>query len=292
MINAQVTVRSARQTDHTPIANLMYFEPHVHRHLDWRGPLEWLGTPEYWVLEQNDSIMAALACPPDPENVAWLRLFAHSSDVSTTDAWNLLWQRARTFLHERDLSVAAITTADWFSALLSESGFIAKQQIVVLEHNSAIFQQRPIPAEVFLRPMSEHDLPVVAEVDKSGFAPLWRNSQQALVSGFMQAGFATVAQLNGEIVGYQISTRNSFGVHLARLAVTTRMQGHGIGYLLVQDLLTQSRRAGLHRMTVNTQSDNSISLALYKKIGFELTGEHYTVFVFQLKDSTVPLRFC
>ena len=282
MINTQFAVRPARQSDHTPIANLMYFEPHVHRHLDWRGPLEWLGAQEYWVLEQNGAIVAALACPPDPDGVAWLRLFAHSSDVQTGDAWNALWENAKLQLSGRNLLVAAITVADWFSVLLSESGFTSKQQIVVLEQNSAIFQQRPIPSELVLRPMTEHDLPAVTEVDKSGFAPLWRNSHQALHSGFLQAGFATVALFNGEIVGYQISTRNAFGVHLARLAVTVRFQGRGIGYLLVQDLLTQSRRAGLRRLTVNTQSDNSTSLALYKKIGFEVTGERYTVFTCQL----------
>jgi ribosomal protein S18 acetylase RimI-like enzyme len=282
MINTQFAVRPARQSDHTSIANLMYFEPHVHRHLDWRGPLEWLGAQEYWVLEQHGVIVAALACPPDPEGVAWLRLFAHSADVQTGDAWKALWENARFQLEGRSLVVAAITVADWFSALLSESSFLTKQQIVVLEQNSAIFQPRPIPSDLVLRPMTEYDLPAVTEVDKSGFAPLWRNSQQALRSGFLQAGFATVALINGEVVGYQISTRNSFGVHLARLAVTVRLQGRGIGYLLVQDLLTQSRRVGLRRLTVNTQSDNNTSLALYKKIGFELTGERYTVFTCQL----------
>jgi ribosomal protein S18 acetylase RimI-like enzyme len=260
----------------------MYFEPNVHRHLDWRGPLEWLGADEYWVLEQNGLVTAALACPPDPEGVAWLRLFAHSSDVPTTEAWKVLWENAKACLAGRNLLVAAITVADWFSVLLSESGFTTRQQIVVLEQKFNTFQPRQIPSELILRPMTEHDLPAVTEVDKSGFAPLWRNSLQALQSGFRQAGFATVAQINGEIIGYQISTRNSFGAHLARLAVTAPLQGQGIGYLLVQDLLMQCLRAGLHRLTVNTQNDNLNSLALYKKIGFELTGERYTVFSLQL----------
>jgi ribosomal protein S18 acetylase RimI-like enzyme len=282
MTNTQLTVRTAQQSDHTSIANLMYFEPQVHRHLDWRGPLEWLGVDEYWVLEQHGLVIAALACPPDPEGVAWLRLFTHSSVISTSNAWDLLWEHAKTCFYGRNLMVAAITIADWFSTVLAESGFIVRQKIVVLEHISTTFQQRPIPAGIVLRPMTESDLPIVTEVDASGFAPLWRNSQQGLHSGFLQAGFATVALVNGVIVGYQISTRNSFGVHLARLAVITRLQGRGIGYLLVQDLLTQSWHAGLRRITVNTQNDNHTSLSLYQKIGFELTSESYTVFTYQL----------
>jgi ribosomal protein S18 acetylase RimI-like enzyme len=100
--------------------------------------------------------------------------------------------------------------------------------------------------------------------------------------GFSQAGYASLAQIGDEVVGYQISTRSSFGVHLARLAVLPGFQGRGIGFALVQALLKQARFAGLHRVTVNTQGDNQASLALYQKMGFILTGENYTVFTYPL----------
>jgi ribosomal-protein-alanine N-acetyltransferase len=282
MVNTQLAVRVAYQADHSQIANLMYFEPHVHRHLDWRGPLDWLGVPEYWVLEQFGSVTAALACPPDPENVAWLRLFAHSSAVPLAEAWSVLWQNAKLSLQDRGLTVAAITVNDWLADLLVESGFESNQQIVVLEYNYSSFQQRQIPPGITFRRMTEKDLHAVAIVDAAGFSPLWRNSLSALRSGFAQSGFATVAEIDGEVVGYQISTRNSLGAHLARLAVLPRYQGRGLGYLLVQDLLNQAHYVGLYRLTVNTQNDNRTSLALYQKIGFQLTGERYTVFNYSL----------
>jgi ribosomal-protein-alanine N-acetyltransferase len=282
MVNLQLVARTANPSDRIQIANLMYFEPHVHRHLDWRAPLDWLGASEYWVLEQSGTITAALACPPDPEGVAWLRLFAHSSSVSLVDAWTNLWETAKTVLHDRDLTVAAITVSDWFGSLLTDSGFAGRQQIIVLEQNSFPFQERPIPPDIQIRPMKEADLPAVAAVDAAGFDCLWRNSLATLRFGFSQAGFASVAQINNEIVGYQISTRNSFGVHLARLAVFPQQQRHGIGYHLVQDLLNQARHAGLYRLTVNTQNDNQASLSLYQKMGFVLTGERYAVYTYQL----------
>lgn len=282
MVNVQLVARTANPSDRMQIANLMYFEPHVHRHLDWRAPLDWLGASEYWVLEQSGVITATLACPPDPDGVAWLRLFAHSASVSLVDAWSVLWQTARTALQGRDLTAAAITVSDWFGSLLTESGFEGRQQIVVLEQNSSSFQERPISPDIQIRPMAEADLPTVAAVDSAGFERLWKNSLTTLRLGFLQAGFATVAQINGEIVGYQISTRNTFGVHLARLAVVPQQQRHGLGYYLVQDLVNRVRLAGLYRLTVNTQNDNRASLALYQKMGFILTGERYTVFTCQL----------
>jgi ribosomal protein S18 acetylase RimI-like enzyme len=282
MVNNQLVARSANPSDRMQIANLMYFEPHVHRHLDWRAPLDWLGAPEYWVLEQGGAVTAALACPPDPEGVAWLRLFAHSSSIALGDAWSVLWDTARMVLEGRELTVAAITVSDWLGALLTGSGFTGRQQIVVLEQNSFPFQERSIPPDIQIRPMSEADLPAVAAVDSAGFDRLWKNSLNTLRFGFLQAGFATVAQINDEIVGYQISTRSSFGAHLARLAVIPQRQRRGIGYYLVQDLMSKTRLAGLYRLTVNTQNDNQASLALYQKMGFVLTGERYTVFTYQL----------
>jgi len=282
MVNIQLVTRIANPSDRIQIANLMYFEPHVHRHLDWRAPLDWLGATEYWVLEQSGTVTAALACPPDPEGVVWLRLFAHSTSVPLVEAWTTLWDTAKTALQGRDLTAAAITISDWFAPLLADSGFAGQQQIVVLEQNSFPFQERPIPADIQIRPMSEADLPAITAVDHAGFDRLWRNSLATLRLGFSQVGFATVAQRNNEIVGYQISTRNSFGVHLARLAVLPQQQRHSIGYYLVQDLLNKARLGGLYRLTVNTQNDNQASLALYQKMGFVLTGERYSVFTYQL----------
>jgi ribosomal protein S18 acetylase RimI-like enzyme len=282
MVNIQLLARIANPSDRMQIANLMYFEPHVHRHLDWRAPLDWLGAPEYWVLEQTGTVTAALACPPDPEGVAWLRLFAHSSSVPLVEAWSTLWETARVALQGRDLTMSAITVSDWFADLLTDCGFTGQQQIVVLEQNSLLFQERLFPPDIQIRTMLEADLPAVAAVDAAGFDRLWRNSLATLRFGFLQAGFATVAQVNNEIIGYQISTRNSFGAHLARLAVVPQRQRHGIGYYLVQDLFNRVRFAGLHRLTVNTQNDNQASLALYQKMGFVLTGERYTVLTYQL----------
>ena len=282
MVNLDVAIRQAQPGDQSRLANLLYFESYVHRHLDWRSPLDWLGTPEYWVAEQNGQVNAAFACPPDPENIAWIRLFLRSASIPADVAWNSLWETARQSLAgRRGLIVAAIVIHDWFQKLLTAGGFIQGQQIILLEHEGRPFEERPPRPDVLIRPMGQADLPEVARLDTQAFAPLWRNSLASLERAFTQAGPATVAFSNGQMVGYQISTKNSFGVHLARLAVNPAFQGQGLGYALVQDLLYQIYRMGIFRLTVNTQSDNRASLALYQKIGFVLTGESYPVFTYQ-----------
>jgi ribosomal protein S18 acetylase RimI-like enzyme len=281
MVDLEFKVRTARTADQTRIANLIYFEPYVHRHLDWRTPLDWLGIPEYWVIEQNGQVMAALACPPDPENVAWLRFFVHIAAIPSSEAWGILWKTAKqTFANRCGVTIAAIALQPWFKELLLTDGFKELQQIVLLEQNTAPFREIPLPAGVSIRSMNHDDLPTVAQLDAEAFAPLWQNSLTSLQHAYVQAGPATVAILNDSIVGYQISTKNPFGVHLARLAVHPNYQGRGLGYALVQDLLLHTQHMGIRRVSVNTQSDNPFSLALYQKIGFVPTGERYPVFTY------------
>ena len=69
MINVSLQVRRAVIEDHLQIASLIHNEVASHRHLDWRVPLEWIGSPNYWVLEDGGRITAALACPEDPPRV-------------------------------------------------------------------------------------------------------------------------------------------------------------------------------------------------------------------------------
>ena len=60
MINVSLQVRRAVVEDHLQIASLIHNEVASHRHLDWRVPLEWIGSPNYWVLEDGGRITANL----------------------------------------------------------------------------------------------------------------------------------------------------------------------------------------------------------------------------------------
>src|SRR5688572_11274044 len=128
------SIRPAVSGDQQQIANLLYFEEHVHRHLDWRAPLDWLGSSHYWVLEEKGHILAALACPQDPPGIAWIRLFTHASPLTGPEAWSPLWEAARAGIAAvGGATVAAIVLHGWFESLLRSSGFKLHQKIILLE---------------------------------------------------------------------------------------------------------------------------------------------------------------
>ena len=286
MINS--LVRPADLSDHQQLSNLIFFETHLHRHLDWRSPLEWLGAPFYWALEEGRRITAALACPPEVDGIAWVRLFVYSGHWSPQNAWSMLWATAtEEIARASGATVAAIAMQPWFRRVLEGSGFENRQQIVMLEWHGSTSRQWAAhqPQGLQIRGMKSSDLPAVTETDHASFDPLWHNSFDTIERAYAQALYATVAEKDGEIIGYQLTTGHQQRAHLARLAVHPSLQGRGVGRALLSDLYARLTKAGIIRLSVNTQSDNSASLSLYKKMGFNRTGEEYPVYTIQIPAS-------
>ncbi len=283
-MSSSLTVRTATEKDHQEIANLMFFERHVHRHLDWRHPTDWLGSPFYWVLERNERIMAVLACPQDQQEITWIRLFTHTEQISDEESWEILWEHAKGEISQYgDFKVAAISLQNWMKALLQAHGFKNDEQIVMMAWQEAHPHAWKTPSGIRIRKMEAADLPAVARVDEAAFLPLWQNSLSMLEQAFPQAVIATVAEENGEILGYQFSTGSPYGAHLARLATHPKAQRRGIASALLGDLTTKISKKNLEQLSVNTQSNNLRSLALYKKCGFHETGEEYPLYTYNIK---------
>lgn len=282
MISLNLQVRRAVAHDHRQIASLIFHETNTHRHLDWRSALEWIGSQNYWVLDENGAITAALACPEDPPTVAWIRLFSHHSHLSGPKAWSALWETARAdiFRSGSRATIAAIVLKHWFQNLLVASEFELQQNIVLMQLK--IEDVKPLAAskEIRIRPMQPGDLPGVAAMDLMAFGAFWHNTLDSLQRAYSQSVYATVVEDDSGVIGYQISTGNPLGAHLARLGVRREAQGRGVGSALVSDLIRYLEIHQAGSLSVNTQSDNIASLALYKKFGFKSTGEYFPVFVY------------
>jgi ribosomal protein S18 acetylase RimI-like enzyme len=270
--------RLATMRDSASLLNLIQNSRYVHRHLDWHQPLEWIGHDPFWLLENTYRVLAALSIPPDPPGVAWIRLFACSDYVSVEEAWRTLLDKCIQSFREQTISIATIGLSTWIGKLLESSQFEHYQDIVVLERN--------IPGDetyhtkgITVRPLREGDFAQVLEVDNTAFELIWRISEDELTHAMKASKYTSVAIHEGKIIGYQLSTGNPFSAHLARLAVLPKYQGQGIGYALIQDLLSFFQRSGIPSITVNTQQTNHSSLHLYKKMGFQLTGETFPIYL-------------
>lgn len=281
MLNSNLAPRPASIADYSQLARLLNHQLSVHRHLDWRHALDWLGHKPFWVLEQNGEIVAALACPPDPADIAWIRLFFCLPSVSINLAWKILFEQALNQLRtSSNPQIAAVALQTWFAGLLSQNNFTHYQDIVILSWENTPICTLPNPPGILIRGIEPADLPDIAAIDAGSFEPLWVNSYEAVTLAYDQSDYATLAELDGQVMGYQLTTANPFNAHLARLAVSPQAQGHGLGHALVQDMMLHYQDRRIWQITVNTQSTNHHSLSLYQKIGFQLTGEKFPVYTY------------
>ncbi len=282
-------LRPAAPADLSGLSAFFKSRINIQHHLDWRTSLEWIGFQPYYLLLRQNEILAAMAAPVDPPGVAWIRVFGVTMEIPPEKLFPILLERClKDLAAEPQPVLAALGLQDWFRDTLEKNNFHLQQQIVVLGWDFNLRPARKIPDGLVIRPMIAADLPAVAHVDKLAFKPLWQNSLDALILAFHKASIATVALLNDEIVGYEISTSTPINTHLARLAVNPQYQRKNIGYEIVRDMLMTSLKMNCWQVTVNTQGDNTSSLALYESLGFTLTGENFPVYIYETMKTEEP----
>jgi len=272
------TIQQTSSQDHAKVSGLIASARWKHLHLDWIQPHQLAGQLPFLLAWHEGLPLCALGCPPDPPQVAWIRVFAVTSGVSLGGSWEALWPPSLAMLREaRVLQAAALVSAGWMEPLLERSGFSLENDVVFMEHRlSGIPEPPPHPGE--LRPLRPADLPEVLSVDWRAFEGLWRFSTHTLKAALDSAGRASAVEAEGKVVGYQITTESPFGAHLARLAVEPAWQGRGIGRALAVEALNWADGRGLDVLSVNTQADNAAGRRLYRSLGFLESGQVFPVY--------------
>jgi ribosomal-protein-alanine N-acetyltransferase len=280
-------IRAANIKDAGNISQFLSTQSYIYRHLDWRTPQDWLGFQPFLLLEDQNNLAGIMACPPEPPGISWVRLFSANPRFNIPKIWAVLFKKTTDILEHSGYSrLVALGMQKWFEDLLIQSQFTTRQSIVVLEWDESLPPQRSLPPDFIIRPMTVMDLSAVQHLDELAFNPIWQHSVDALVLALAQSSISTVVEANHKVVAYQMSTSYASSGHLARLAVDPQVQRQSIGYGLVRHLLLELKKRGVWRVTVNTQDDNFASLSLYKKLGFDLTGEEFKVFEYAMSGQS------
>jgi [ribosomal protein S18]-alanine N-acetyltransferase len=267
----------AKSSDTSNIAQFLDRARLVQRHLDWTPLLDWIDTPPFLQYIEHEHLIGVLVCAPDPINVCWIKCFACNSPSKVNEIFASLLFQARKMLTNKVDHFYALGLQDWFISTLDHFAFTKFQDVIVLSLVQNAFHKSQTQ-NAFIRPMELNDIELVAAVDHQSFEPIWTISSKGLEAAFFQSAHASVAEMNGEIVGYELSTANSFSAHLARVAVLPQFQQEHIGYQLVENMIDSFIQRGISSITVNTQSTNHASLQLYNRIGFKPTGAQFPVY--------------
>jgi ribosomal-protein-alanine N-acetyltransferase len=271
------TVLQATSSDTSEIASFLDRAKLVHRHLDWTPLLDWIDSPPFLKYYLNQHLEGILACPPEPPGVAWIKCFACNQASEPASIFQSLLIEAKKYLPSSVDYIIALGLNEWFKYILQTNNFEKFQDVIVLR-----YEHKPLEIIVkgvtTVRPMELFDIDEVARIDQTSFEPIWAISSSGLESAFFQAEHTSVAEINGKIVGYELSTANQFSAHLARVAVLPDFQHENIGFQLVSEMVTYFLNRGIAEITVNTQDVNHASLNLYKKTGFIPTGDRFPIY--------------
>jgi ribosomal-protein-alanine N-acetyltransferase len=288
-VQTSITVVPYSQADHTAVRELLRARQRLHLHLDWRSLDGWLAAPNLICLVAQNApgtggaqrVVACLGAAGSAGGVAWLRMGALAG-WATLDALDALWGQLRAELVGHGVAQVGVLAIDgWIEGSLPAWGFVQSNAVVTYRHRGKHQPAALVPA-LNLRHATREDLPAIARIDEVAFGPLWRHNQTDLGSAFGVAASVTVAELEGHIVGYELSTQHRENGHLARLAVLPHLQGQGIGSCLVSSVLVQFHQRGIREVTVNTQQDNHVSQHLYERMGFKPTRHSIPVWTLDL----------
>ena len=294
------SVRIGRRDDALVITNLLREAKYVHLHADWHYPDDWLGSPCFVVVDGHDGgngnrsltdrlfgsqmdLQACLAVAADPPPAAWVRVAAVTEAAHAQQILAAMFASIVDSLHQDSVTrLGWLLIESWPEAWIRGLGF---EQVNFVE--TFIKRDVEIPAVqavpgLAIRSVQDADLQHLERIEADAFDPLWRHSETSLTLARRHALSFDIAELEGEVVGYQFSTPVQSGAHLARMTVDPAFQGSGVGTFLLAYACEMFRRQGIENITLNTQADNHASRKLYQRFGFRPSGQNFPVWAVDL----------
>lgn len=274
--DATLVIRRATPADTNGILRMLDRDWRVHLRVLPDDVGEKLRTELGLVVEDGVGLRGFLLVAPQPMH-SGLLIGAGLRDTWKTALFlDLLLPRLEAEARRAGLrALSQIGNAPWLTDELTNRGFRIREWIVTFEWEGT-YVPRVDPA-IPLRPAHRRDLPGLLDLDQLAFGPNWRKAPASFSEALARATSFSVAELDGQIVGYQWS--DQFGVygHLTRLATHPAFQGRGIGTTLVAQALHDLIDAGARHITLNTQEANLRSQALYRRCGFVRTDQRVAV---------------
>jgi len=242
----------------------------------------YLTDPGFVVVELERHMEGALLVLSDQSPVAWVRLAAVGPRLDV-GPW-LDVSLPPILEHLRALGARRLAWMDrggWATSSLEARGFRSLTEVITLTKTDRATPSVDAP-RVTLRPATKADFEALVAIDHRAFSPTWWRSEASLRRRARTASRFTVAEHGGRAIGYTEQEVHLPTAHLNRIAVDPDHQGRGIGALLLKRALMSMWRRGADAVSLNTQRRNQRSRRLYRRFGFEATGDAVTVWTLRL----------
>lgn len=218
-----------------------------------------------------------------------MRSFLLSQTVNPPSAWvggfGVSWGESRAYLRLLDLQLENLKQRlleqevhylhysgndlenDWLREPLLERGFVPFRQLYAYDKFD---YSVPVEGsqEVQLRQAEQRDIPILLALEELCFEQLWRYDALSFVEIMHTHPYFMVAELNGQVVGYQFNALDGVYGYLVRIAVHPAYNSRGIGARLMAEAIRFFQNAHSTRIMLNTQQENAHAHRLYEWFGF------------------------
>ncbi|MEP7294177.1 MAG: GNAT family N-acetyltransferase [Chloroflexota bacterium] len=281
-----LTVTPYQRRDRHAVRDLLFRSYRTHTHLDWQDTDQWLEDGEGYPTRlawQGTRLQGILAISAPLNGTCWVRLASVGDHADAQAILKLLWDDLLVEMQVHGVrTVALLLIRNWISTYAASLGFTFAEEIITFRRAELSIPKEEFPAGLSIRLTQNDDLAEILKVDNRAFSAPWQMDGEELRQAHRISASSTVAEMNGKLVGYEISTLYFDGAHLARLAVAPEVQGGGVARAILIDTLRRFERRGVRSMTVNTQAGNERSQRLYTGFGFERTGYDLPVWMVKL----------
>lgn len=246
-----------------------------HTQFDWYSAEEWLDnmaglTRLAW---RSGHLAGVMAASTPLNSLSWLKIACVSEPTQEGEVVSALWQSIRASLREQGAVACWLVALEpWVESHTVRMGMSRSELLISMRRGSSTPLQDAPFTEVSLEPGELKDVAAMAAIDQAAFIPPFQMNYADIRRAYRGSTTCTVAKRDGQIVGYQISSRHGSIGHLARLAVLPKYQGQRVGAALVREVVAAFLRRQVEVITVNTQLSNVRSQTLYQAYGFARNG--------------------
>jgi [ribosomal protein S18]-alanine N-acetyltransferase len=148
--------------------------------------------------------------------------------------------------------------------------------------------------EITIARMSEHDLLEVVEIEEQSGLSRWGwAAYYAELQGTNKDLMLIAVTLRSPIIehqriaGYIVARQTAGELHINNVAVREQYRRRGIGSALLESILEQSKRLGIHTAFLEVRSGNKAAQALYEKCGFKAIARRSNYYSEPREDAVV-----
>lgn len=280
--NQKISVRPIKNTDVADILRLVDSARRVHLRVSPDSLKTRLGTSPGFLAEDPVGLRGFMVIDPQLSGTAVIVAAALRDTWGVRPYLDAVLSEIEQVVREKGApTITHIGYDEWLVDGLRERGFEICEWIVNFERFGS-WPKAIVSMPALIRTAHLHDLPAILALDNLVFDQLWRKTEINFSEALARAVSFVVAEMEGQIVGYEWCEIYRKHAHLARIAVHPDYQGHGIGGQLLYQAIVDSLSRNVNVITLNTQENNERSHALYKRFGFVKTDQRIPVLCKQL----------